>query len=342
MEAVNFPIKHPVLEQFESLYAWASEMKPSARVPVWDHLIDVAGKVFQASGQSGVIQTTAGAYVRPNRRNHDGSKALVMFSGGKDSTAAALELREAGKQVAVIHVVGLNGKSYRREVDHARDVARAGKFPFRIVRATRKGHTDQIENPTKNILLAALGAALADQYGAGTVALGALEHDAENATNFACGLSDDPSLIALGGDVITWATGVQIIPAVHQNDAHSYKTVWTLRRDLLQFVGSCMLGPRAHAKTRQTNEAKYQIALLPGRCGSCYKCCFELVCTAALEGRALPRPLALHCVEKMRAGLQKMRGQEKAPTAREAIEAFFEPEIEGVDYRTALSAASTG
>ncbi|UYO50322.1 hypothetical protein KQX64_07035 [Rhodopseudomonas palustris] len=238
----------------------------------------------------------------------------------------------------LLYVRKINGHGYGREEHSARAVAEIAGLPFRVVEARLSGKSAHIENPVKNLLLMAAAAEYAIRFGAGIVALGALEHDGENARNFGCGLSDDPGLIERGAEAIAAVVpGFRGIAALHRNDADAYARVWHSLPAAIPAVGSCMTGPRAHRSTREANQRKFGVDLLPGRCGSCYKCAFELITTAALSGEALPAPLADHCVAKLRAGLRMIRGAEALPSVADALDAFFDVSV--FDHMPALANA---
>ena len=42
-------------------------------------------------------------------------------------------------------------------------------------------------------------------------------------------------------------------------------------------VQGCVLPYRFRNKTKEINEQKYNVKLLPNRCGSCWKCCVEYI-----------------------------------------------------------------
>lgn len=323
-ERVTIPgLPGPLVAEFLRLYTWADAEQPAQAAavapelqPVLDRIGAVLGYECKAVGRS-VAGALAGTELDP-------SKAVVLFSGGKDCVAAALALKAQGMRPALLHVRKINGPSYGRELQSAAAVANLIGLPLRVVAPEIKGKRTFRENPTRNLLYAAIGAQFGAYFGAGSVCLGTLEIDAQNATNFACGLSDDPLLIeAAGKAMAAILPGARILPPQHATNAAAYRRCWEHGHELLDAIGSCMTGPRAHGIARQANERKYGLQLKPGRCGSCYKCAVELVFLAGLEGEVLPPGLAAHCVAKARVGAQLIAGSAELPSAQAALDGFF-------------------
>lgn len=335
-QRIEAPALRSLVErQFAALFAWASRAEPSPGVAVHSELGPVVAALAAVRGRDacavlGPAPVANGAPLDPRR-------AVVLFSGGKDSLAAALQLRNEGIAPVLLYVRKINGAAYGREEGQAAELAAFAGFPFRVVEAQLTGKSAHIENPTKNLYLAALGAAFAARHGAGVVALGCLAHDGENAKNFSCGLSDDPAFLELAGRALeAFVPGLQLRPALHESDADSFARVWHELPEALPRIGSCLTGPRAHGIARQANERKFKAALMPGRCGSCYKCAFELIACAALSRDPLSPELGVHCVEKLQAGLQTIRGAAVKPSPVDALDAFFTPAVPGLDPKAGL------
>lgn len=314
----------PPLRDACRLFSWASAWPVAPEVdiaPAWQPYLDKLAPYLEG------VQPKSTGMPYENLRHYrarEPGRAVVMFSGGKDSLATALKLQAQGWRPALLHVTRLNGPAYTHECNAARDIARRLHLPFADLPVRLDGKSAHIENPVKNVLLAAIGGAYAAVHGAQLVALGLLENDTI-ADNVRCGLSDNPSLTRSACDCLAaMQPGIAFAPVSAADDADSIETVMTLAPQVLPLVSSCMGARRFKASLAAKNEARFGIKLLPGRCGSCYKCAFELVALAALKDDQLAGPLAAHCVAKVVEGVRKIRGPQAAIISpAEALQAMF-------------------
>ena len=65
----------------------------------------------------------------------------------------------------------------------------------------------------------------------------------------------------------------------------NYKLKYFLEHhpNVLNDIYSCISPHRFNASLREHNEKKYNVKLLNGRCGSCFKCCMEAILLAELN-----------------------------------------------------------
>jgi len=225
------------------------------------------------------------------------SRVLLAFSGGNDSTAVALRLRDEGKEVSLFHVVGVN-TSYPNETEVARSLAKTLGMPFIQVEARRHGKTDFFEQPTKDQLIMAMMVDHGEAEGINIFATG------NESLNFA----KDCNIL------YNWSDSVEMHEAAAEwfrARMPTYSVVWgtTGRGDSINTIAKhdtkifeeticCLLPYRYQAVRKRGNEVKYGITLGPNRCGSCYKCCGEYLCrlgmgVADFEDMAFAR----HCYD---------------------------------------------
>ena len=244
----------------------------------WDALPagieDYMQAVYKAADQQLKVKKWEGSYTTRGDARHNGRDLMVGFSGGKDSLATALWGLEKGYDVTLFHVKGVN-PSYPNEVNHA--VTLAGELPARLIIKQVKltGRSDFMENPVKNQLILAAMIAWGYPQGIANYALGDFWDDTLDKSNIICNLSDARELW-LGiesylGDIYNPFSYKHIF----NNYSETYLQILRTRPDLLEQVLGCMAPLRYRAGYRQHNESKYKLNLLPGRCGSCWKCCAE-------------------------------------------------------------------
>ena len=82
----------------------------------------------------------------------DSNKVILALSGGKDSTANLVRLKDEGKDVTCYFMRRAN-MSYLLEEDQARKIADLYNAPMIIDELHRTGKTDYFENPIKNVLI---------------------------------------------------------------------------------------------------------------------------------------------------------------------------------------------
>ena len=328
-------LRGPLADQAAALFAWGSQWPLPAAAPVapaWQPFLDAIGANTGGSYQA------AGAPAAAPVAGARADRAVVLFSGGKDGLATALLLREAGISPALLHVTGINGPAYAHERDAAAAVARIAGLPLRVVAASLSGKSAHVENPVKNATLAALGAQAAAYWGAGVVALGVVGEDTQSA-NVHCGLSDNAAVIGAGmRSIEALATGLRFAMPQVAHECQSIGVVMRLCPDAMPAVSSCMAGARFKRSLHERNRAKFGVDLLPGRCGSCYKCAVEAVTLAAIAGQVLPLPFAAHCVKKMQRGAQVVTASAAPCSAADAIEIFGDADMPA--WRAALGAAA--
>ncbi|MEY4952828.1 MAG: Queuosine biosynthesis protein QueC [Pseudomonadota bacterium] len=313
------------------LFEWGSQWPLPARADVpaiWQGFLSAVG------AHAGCSIKAAGAAIAAPTVSLDPARAVVLFSGGKDGLAVALKLRSEGMFPVLLHVRGINGGAYvKQEAEAARAVADIAEFPFRELKVKLAGKSDHIENPTKNLALACLAASLAVAWGAGVVALG-LQSEDRWSTNPRCGLSDNIDVALPGCAAIeAMVPGLRLIPASFATDASSLVQIATACPEALPAISSCMTGARFKRSVREANERRFGVTLLPGRCGSCYKCAIEAAVLAAMDGQVMPKPWADHCVEKLRRGAQIVGGLPSLPSVDDAFKVFMSP---GLPWRHAL------
>jgi hypothetical protein len=193
--------------------------------------------------------------------------------------AAALKVREMGMRPVLYHIHGLN-RAWPGELEFARQAAQAAGMPLVVddVSVTGK-RTGVIEMPTKNQTTALQMVARMLEYGGAHYTMG-------------CSTSEVMAIQEPGRNWSDAIESVQLFDAYlqarlpglqhHQvtvNTTDNWATV--AAHGMLEWVHGCMAPIRFAPGWRKQKEAKYG-PLLPGRCGTCFKCCAEWLILDAL------------------------------------------------------------
>lgn len=255
-----------------ALYSAFLQNKPTATVP--DDFVDIARQVARRVGWSMVVHgKPCKGVIGPINAN---KKVIVALSGGLDSVYMMHTLKDAGNEVIAVHVSGLNKSSSKYELEAARACAHeAGvKFIAANFNAPRQTFPD---NPFKNQLILSMLLDIGVKMGVYRYALG---------SDWTTPLSE-----AVVGFTITdsievnrafWAGVQKHFPQaelifIPDNIKKVERLRYLYDKKALNSVSSCIAPLRFRESWHKTNEQKYGIHLMKGRCGSCYKCAMEYI-----------------------------------------------------------------
>ena len=222
----------------------------------------------------------------------------VACSGGKDGLATALLAREAGLEVVLYHVAGLNRGTASAEHAAVARQAAVIRAPLVVQHVSISGpQAGFVEMPTKNQVLATLlvGAMVSARPQGGQYALGNVLADHAEHLNPRLALSDSVEAVEAWHAVLC-----TLVPGLARRTwlRHELEALATLmKHGLVELAHGCMAPLRYRAGYRQANERKYG-PLLPDRCGSCTKCCSETLMLRAL-GWPVAEGLFRHALEYM-------------------------------------------
>lgn len=239
----------------------------------------------------------------------DTSRLWVAYSGGKDSLAVGLMARERGYGVTLYHVAGLNRSVAGSELEAARAGAAATELPLVVEAVTQSGsRAGYLEVPSKNQVVVALMVARMIDAGAGTYALGTTQ--ADTAIAYLCAYSDTTG----AGDLYhSWLESVA--PSIRRETflRHETESMATIASHgyLDVLCGSCMAPIRFRGKNRTLNESRYG-PMLPGRCGSCPKCCWEYLVLDALGYEVPGNGFLGHCLTYLQGQMQALEGRKRS------------------------------
>lgn len=254
------------------LYASACTEQPTATVP--SEYVNIAKQVFKKIGwKTKVTGRDIDETVEPIPENN---KIMVGLSGGLDSVYLMHKLKDEGYDVTAFHVAGLNRNSANYETEAATAAAKQAHVPIIFIsfKSPKQAFPD---NPYKNQLILSIALDKGIKRGIYRYAVG---------SDWTTPLSE-----AVVGFTITdsvevyreyWNGVKQRFPQaelifIPDNEKKITRLKYLFERGALENVSSCISPFRFRASLHATNESKYNIRLMPGRCGSCYKCSMEYI-----------------------------------------------------------------
>lgn len=226
-------------------------------------------------------------------------RVVLVLSGGKDSTATALLLREQGYQVQLLHVQGIN-PAYGQEKPACYALAQLLDMPLVVERVKVEKGTWP-ENPTKNFMLLCLAADVATRTGAGGVAIGMHREDVLALFRGLMWWSDTREALACYRAIFAaHAPGLVLHADNLLNNVSTLEALLRLGSDqLLDATMSCMMPPYRKPRLRARYLEKIG-PLRPGRCGACFKCAHEVLNLAIMEGRPITGKVARESIRILR------------------------------------------
>lgn len=226
---------------------------------------------------------------------HD-TRCLCAFSGGKDSVANALLLRDIGYEPILFFVKGIN-RSYPQEYEISLELASELGMEMVTYNLKISGKCDFVENPTKDQFILALMVDYGVKYNIVNYSFGCCREDEVDGISTEYMLSDGYEMFkAIEKFYQHFVNGFNIANFL-ENETHSFYEVCNHDPHLLDKTYSCMTPLRYKLNIRNTNEQKYNVKLLPHRCGSCYKCCGEAITLNLFGVTNYPESFIEHCKE---------------------------------------------
>lgn len=192
----------------------------------------------------------------------------VAFSGGKDSAALSIHLKQKENTVTLMHFTGMN-KAYPDEAKVAEQFACKYGFNFKKLRSEVKVEKGTfIENIAKNQLLIAECLKAGYNFEIYNVGLGCASLNTELLINF--GFSDSQQSLRTFADGIESLFGNKIYVSEIESEGQSYKILIDNNISFKDIV-SCMIPLRYRGNLRKKNSEK-GMYIRPDGCGQCYKC----------------------------------------------------------------------
>lgn len=303
----NYKSIHPIFDEFEKMYFALSDdplQFSNSLVPmVFDESFENMQRVFNIYGDYKYNYTfTDKHYPTLDVPEYDKNNVILAFSGGKDSVATALILKESKYNVYLYHVKGLKTASYPDEWKNAKAIAEYLGLPIIIDEIKLEGKLPFSEHPMKNMIIAnrMLEWGIKNNIGV-QIEFG----------NYTTSKLDYTAFYYAGDDCVDmWGTYETIMQKVF-DDASFFvgldltnlnETLEILSKDkkLLALCKSCLGAYRFRKHNHKINCNKYGIELLPERCGSCWKCALEYVYMTDHDVLEYNEGYYKHCIDVLR------------------------------------------
>ena len=244
----------------------------------------------------------------------------VCISGGKDSVAVTKYLVDRGYNVMLYHMQGIN-PAYYDEHTVIPEISKRFKILYHIDNVRLIGKHQYVEHPMKNML----------------IANGAINYCLEQGIypNIVFGNYSESNVDGMEFDIDAGDSRDMwnLYEAIIQNILPSFKVYTPLKNisdtyrilDDINLIKECIscMGPyrfRKHWKKR--TEDKYDISLMPNRCGGCAKCAFEYMVLTDRGDLEYNRDYYNHCMDILIKNTKTEVGI-KNPTFDEVWNRFF-------------------
>lgn len=225
-------------------------------------------------------------------------KIMVAFSSGKDCVATAIKFLQKGYEVYLYHLKGVN-RSYTQEYDHSKAVAEALGCTFISDTISISGKCDYIENPTRNQFILAMMVDEGLKLGITEYAFGNQLSDTHENVNPEIMCSDNLEFFYAIEKYYQKRISNFKLHTVLEHLTDSYCTVSAYDSELFRLISSCNGPLRFKEHRTKEKQEKFGITLLPGRCGTCYKCANETVTLQLLGVLDYPEEYIQYCKEVM-------------------------------------------
>ena len=270
---------HPLLDELDNLYHSLSNT--DSEIPLFSHsysscfkeLVNIFNEHIKPAR---IVKYRVIEYDKLDLPEYDSKNIIICFSGGKDSIATVLHYKELGYNIYLYYMKGIN-KCYPNEHKTVQKVADYLCLPLFIDEIKLSGNHQYIEHPMKNMIIANGVLSYGISEGIGTnIAFG---------NYYTSMLSDNPFEICAGDCKDMWEIYERIIRNIIPNfkihiplqNINTSLEALLEDKHLLELSQSCIGTHRFREYKRKMNIEKYNVELMPGRCGCCWKCAVEYI-----------------------------------------------------------------
>lgn len=273
---------HRVFDEFERFYLATSESSQQGSNMLMPYTFDTSFKTLQGifnvyGNQNYDFKFADKRFEKLSIPKSKRKTAIIAFSGGKDSVAVTLKYIKMGYEVYLYHLRGLKKSTYPDEWKSAQAIADYLKLPLIIEDIDLVGNLEFPEHPLKNIIIANNMLQWGIRNGVGThIVFGNYFESYLDCTAFYYSGDDCIDMWEAYEEVMDklipdFKVGIELD---NPND-----TLETISEDktLLSLCQSCLCVQRFREYNRKRIMKKYEIDLMPNRCGSCWKDAVEYI-----------------------------------------------------------------
>jgi len=205
----------------------------------------------------------------------DASKNVgVAFSGGKDSIAAAIKLKESGYDVTLFFLAGVN-RSFHLEKEVCYDLANKCGMKLFVAEGSFSGKHFYNESPVKNQLILSL--MIDSLVDTSIFSSGNDMSDKLTDMKIKFNWSDSIEMYDSFGEFVKHHFSEYKFLIMHQDENDAINYLANHHPVILNDSISCILPHRFNKSARERNEKTFGLKLMKNRCGSCEKCCYEYI-----------------------------------------------------------------
>lgn len=238
----------------------------------------------------------------------ENNKVLVGFTGGKDSTAVVLKLKKAGYKPILFFVKGVN-RAYPNEIDSAVKLSKLLDCEIIVHEAKYVGKIFYSENPIKNQYILSLMLDYGLAMGISKYCLGTHTNDSIEKANRNFDWSDTKEVLEEFKKFVKVSFPQYKFLNFLRGERDSYEEIILGNmQHLFPEILSCVLPYRYRKMIRENNEKKFNIKLMPNRCGSCYKCCMDYIYFYKHNVEQYNDDFYKHCVKKLKEKTLEVHG----------------------------------
>lgn len=281
---------------FKSIYEQTS-VKPLPNViNAPPYLIPYLDTLYSAFNQGYLLHATLDNI--PKYSFPENNDVMVAYSGGKDSIACVLKLRDEGLNPCLFFMNGIN-KSYTQELEAAKRTAEQLGCDIVTYNVTITGKKEYVEHPIKDQFILAVMVDIGLKRQIYRYAFGTGKEDYVSIVSNDYQLSDALEMFtSVEKFYANYIDNFQIlIPLEHETDSVCRIVSDKKYSDLIFTSYSCMTPLRYRENIIKSNQRKYDIKLLPNNCGSCDKCCLINIILQKIGYVNYPYAFIKHCWE---------------------------------------------
>ena len=318
---------HPIFTEFDKLYTALSNNDTPKHTSLiqanntFDSSLKQYEDVFNQYGNCQIhLQYSEKTYCKVKKVKYNRKNVIVAFSGGKDSTATALYYKEKGFNVYLYHVHGLN-RFFPYELQSAQQIADYLEMPLIVENVNLTGSSLYPDHPLKNIIISNMALQWGIRNNVGDfVAFGDYYTAYLRDVCFENSGNDAKEMWKMYKPIIR-----KYIPDF-RFETPLVNVADTLERigkdkDLLTLAQSCVMTQRFKGTHIRRVQKKFNIQLLPNRCGVCWKCALEYIYYTDHDVLEYNEEYYKYCMECLQRTLKQETGEKKP--LREVWTHFF-------------------